>query len=215
MKTLSIVKASADIEDKEREEFSHSASEVSQLISSLRGKDSTEPFAIRTDVDFDFATDLLLHAQGKVKEIKTRSESVTKPLYQALEAFRDIYRPALKGYTSVVDYLKPLVGAYTLQKEQAQAQAMREIAAAASNNDFDAAMEISSKVETVPKKAGLSVSIGYTYEVTDWSKVPEEYRVQEINTKAIGSYIKTFSGKPKDLPGIRFVEAASVRKTGR
>lgn len=212
MKSLVVSAEQRDLEKKEREDLSVTEENVAELVSSLQGKDGNR-FSIEAEADFDFATGLLLHAQERVKDIKKRSETVTRPLYQALEAFRDIYRPSLNGYKTVVDFLKPLIGEYTLKKSQEQEQAMRLIAEASANNDFDTAMNISSQVQRVPEKKGVSVTIGYSYEVLDWSKVPEQYRVKEVDERLMREYIKGFTGKPKDIPGIKFVEAAKVRKT--
>ena len=104
--------------------------------------------------------------------------------------------------------LKSKVGAYTLEKRNAEAESMRKIAAASTEGNFGKAMEVSSQMQAAPEVKGVTVKSVWLCKVTDMSKVPRKYLT--LNHGAIATHTKLTKGKPAAIPGLRFYEEAHV-----
>lgn len=208
--TAIVLQKVAEQEESEREAYAQLEEVATQLVAEVRGT-KTKPYTIDDDEDYEFATDLLVHAKKQIKEIKARSKTVTQPMYQALEAFRDLYRPTLRAYEEVEKLLKKKTGEYALQKRQEEEEAMRLIAEASQEGDFEKAMEVSKSMERAPEKKGITTTMSWVFEVTDMEKVPEKYTTKTINYGEMASYTQKFNGgKPDPIPGIRFYEKPKV-----
>ena len=193
-------------EPTEKEDLKAMALVAQRLVAEVEGKE-TEPFNIEDDEDFELAAEMLNHAKLKIKEIKARSETVTKPMYQALEAFRDIYRPTMRAYEQVEKLLKKKVEGYVLAKKQAEAKSMRLIAEASREGDFTKAMKVSGAMTSAPEKKGISVKIFWSFRVKKQLKVPRKFL--SVDPDKVEAYIKEFKGKPEPVEGLEFFEATS------
>lgn len=205
MSTSTALQKFVDKEAIERQEMSRQEELALELLKDVENTS----FEIESDEDFELASDMLIEVKENIKSIEKRRKKVTQPMYQALEAFREMYRPTLRAYERAEKLLKKWTGEYALKKKQAEEEAMRQISQA---EDFETALAISEKVETVPIRTGLSFSEEWSYELVDLSQVPEEYLM--LNDRAVKNYIKSYKKeKPKDVPGLRFFRKSKVQKT--
>lgn len=196
-------------EDSERQAMAAVERVAARLLEDVEcgGKD----YQIESEEEYDAATELLFDVKERLKDIKKRSKTVTQPLYQALEAFRDLYRPTVRSYEKAEGLLKRWTTEYVQRKKRQEEEATRQIAEAAKEGNFEQAMQVSDKLERAPVTRGISYSEEWTYELEDleklvrWALDNDRLGMVMVNDGAMVSYVKSFGkNKPKDVPGMKF-----------
>lgn len=203
MSANNVIQLFVERESSERTEMQSVEHVAQQLLLEVEGKDEVSPFTIRDDGDYEVACDLLTHVKRQIKDIEERRKKVTKPLNDALNAFREMYRPTLTYYARAEAKLKLWTGSYVVAKRRKEEEAMRQIAAATQRGDFDTAMEVSQKTETPPERKDITISERWGYEVMDIDEVPEKYIIRSVDSAMLAQHARG-KAEPEPIPGIRF-----------
>lgn len=189
--------------EKEKQELATKKVEYVAILSEFR------KLAIEDDEDFKDASKYLREVKSIAKDIDKRRKKITDPLNTALKEFRSWYKPVLDTLEVCEKVLKEKIGAYSLKKEQAREEAMRQIAAASQVGDFAAAHEASQSLEDMPTADGISVSPKWTWTVEDFEQIPREFLC--LDQSAIKLHVKACSpNNPTAIPGLKFIPDTSV-----
>lgn len=203
-------------EDKEREALADIDQVAQQLVLELEGGEGILPFSITSEETFLLACDMLEHVKKEYKALDARRKTVTQPMHQALEAFRDLYRPTLKRYKKAEELLSGWVNVYVTKKQAEKEEAARAVAELAAEGNFEAAMAVSNETKPLPEHKGIIFQSYWDYEVEDIRIVPEAYIVRSINEEMMKRHIKHFGkDKPAPLSGIRFVRVDKAKASGK
>lgn len=180
-----------------------------QLMGELEGPDG-EPFVIQDREDLEFLGALLKHIKAEAKRIEARRKTVTKPIHDALVAFRSIDKPTLKLLQKLEALIKSKIEEYTLWQLEEQRLQAAELAAAAREKDFSKAMAVSANMVEVHEVKGVTVTEKWDYAVVNKELVPEFLKA--VSDDAVKAYIKEHGKeKPKDVSGLRFFRVGSTR----
>lgn len=163
-------------------------------------------FQVEEEEDFSFLSETLRDVKKSWKDLETEKKTVTDPLNATLKKVRSWFKPA-QDYLKKAELLcKKKLSDYQLEQVKKREKAMIEMATA---KDFDGKMKAAEGLVSVPEAKGITIRETWKYEVKDISKVPVQFLA--IDDSAVKQYIKEFGkGKPKDVPGLEFVQDASV-----
>ena len=214
---MTITDAAAKLEESKKTEavqLEEQRASLIQILDELQGVEGVEPFVIEDDEDLQFIANMLKDMKKQYKELEARRKTVTKPMHDALVAFRAFYKPTLDVLKELEKLLKSKIGEYTLKQQELEEQKAKELAAAARDKDFERALAVSSTMREVPKVDGITVSEKWDYEIVSKEAVPEW--AKEVSDAAVRTYIKEFGKtKPADVPGLRFFKVGGVSATTR
>jgi hypothetical protein len=180
-----------------------------KVIKQLREElDGEHPFVIETDDDYEFLAKLLVHSQKNLKDTKKKKEAVTKPINQALRAFRSWWQPPIHGWEQVIKLIKGKLAEYEERLIREKESAAKVLAEAAQEEDFELAHAVSAKLhEEVPTVAGVSSREVWVVdkERVDLKQAPVEYLA--LDSESVNEYLRRWAKekeRPPDLPGIPF-----------
>lgn len=187
--------------------------DVESLLLEVVGQEGVVPsFEIENEEDFQFAGELLKFVKKRTKELEDRRKTVTKPLDEALKAFRAWYKPSLDQYAALERALKRRISAWQLEQDRREEEAVRKIAEASMSGDYDAAHAASTGLVKASTVSGVTVRKHWVLDEdsVDLSKVPVEFLALDRNV--VAEYIRQFGkDRPKDLPGLKFKRAVQVK----
>lgn len=191
--------------------------DVESLLLEVAGfKGAVPPFVIKGPEDFQFAGELLKFTKRKKKELEDRRKAVTRPIDQALKAFRAWYKPPLDKWAELERLLKERIEAWQLEEDRREQEAVRQIAEASLEGDFEAAHQASTGlVKTAPVK-GVTLRKYWVVDEdkVDLSKVPVEFLMLDMDV--VREYLRQFGkDRPKKVPGLIFKRAIQVKGSRR
>lgn len=189
--------------------FTKQKEDLTKLLEELDG--SEESFIIEDSSDYLFAGELLKHVKHKKQELEDRRKTVTKPLNEALEAFRALYRPSIKQWEEAEKLLKRKIEDWHLKEARRKEEAMKKIAEASSAQDYDSAYIASLELTDTPQVTGVTTTEHWVLdsEKVDLKLVPREFLMLDMDS--VKSYIKAHGkDRPADLPGLPFKKAIKV-----
>jgi hypothetical protein len=151
-----------------------------------------------------------------VSKLKKAIEGLRKEYVNPIRAHLDAINNTFKDYTAPLDQADILIRGkikdYNLeqerkQKEQEAINAMRMEAAqrdaALNNGEISEPVNLVEVVEAPQKSVtdlgSASMRDNWTYEVTDFTQVPDDYKM--LNTSAINAFVKSNKGT-RTIPGI-------------
>lgn len=188
----------------------------SLLLEVVGAKGMVPPFNIENGEDFQFAGELLKFVKKKKKELEDRRKTVTKPLDEALKAFRAWYKPSLDRWGELERVLKKRISDWQLEQDRRESEAVRQIAAASVEGDYEAAQAASAGLVKTTQVSGVSLREYWTIDEdrVDVSKVPADFLM--LDRGVVAEYIRQFGKeRPKDLPGLPFKKAVQVKGSRR
>jgi hypothetical protein len=158
------------------------------------------------DSTFELAAKLLIEVKRQAKDLEARQKRVTDPLNTALKEVRSWFKPANEYLAAAEEMLREKVGGFILGLREGNEEAMLKVAEA---HDFFSANEAAHAIQKLPKVKGVSVGVGWSFEVTDADAVPREYLT--VDEKVLKEYIEAHPGVPPPaVPGVRFFRVPKV-----
>jgi len=172
-----------------RHELEREAQEQSEGLTILRN------IPVETQEDYAWACDTLLEVKGRYKALEAREATITKPLWEAWKATKDLFRAPKDALVEMERVLKQKVAAFT------QAQEARRVAA----------MQTQALAIPEPAEAqGVTVREVRKWEVFDAEKVPRAFcspDPQKIQ--------QAIDAGDTEIPGVRFYMQPVVTARGR
>lgn len=190
----------ADIRGSEAE-----AKEVLGMIKELRidGQD-----------DMASVSDFLRDVKTKRNAIETGDKQVTGPLVAIVKRIRDLIAPAKKSWTEAESLLREKLSKAAVEESQRNQRLLDE-AAEAHTHGLGVGEHLE-QMTTVTDFEGVSVKLVWVVVVDDLSALPDDYVIRQPDLKKLKAYAAGFEGKePDPLPGVRFVQDAPLRVTGK
>ena len=162
---------------------------------------------IETQEQYEGATDLLSKIKQVGKMLKERKEEITRPLMDALNSARDLFKPIEQSHAEAERIIKSKMVSYQDEQERIQAIERAKIAARVEKGTMKQETAIK-KMEAMPEvpttahgKVGMvSTRIMKKLVITDENAVPREYCSPD-STK-----IKAALDAGKEVLGAKYVE---------
>lgn len=162
-----------------------------------------------TQEDLEFAAGALAEVKGKYNHLKEMLDKVVNPIELGLREVRSWFKPGLDFYTKCEKLLKHKIEEGHDRAFEKQREALQLAAAASMAGDTEAAataMEEAEQFEVRPIP-GLSIRNTWDYEIVDFKKLPDEYKLAD--DKKIRAVIRAHKGVV-NIPGIKPVRKGSV-----
>ncbi len=178
-------------------------------------------FAISSQDDLSFASEILADAKARAKYVLARKEAITKPLNAALKAARDLFRPAEEHFAEIERVIKSAIVAFH-NAEAEHNRTMLEAASAAfvEGNDAAVASAVAAMGSTT-NTDGIGIRYTFGFEVTDPAAVeremcsPDKTKISTYMRDAIAQC--RASDVPEEdiadaiqVPGVFFTRSAGV-----
>ena len=170
-------------------ELATEETEASGFLEELR------QFTITSKEETEFAADLLAEVKDKAVRLAERRKEITEPMMLALNATRELFKPALSFYAEAEALLKA-----ALADAHKAAQAAQQ--AALDNHDIPAATEAAS----LARADGVQYRSCWVFEITDANTVPREFCIPD--KRLIAAAVK--EDHTKEIPGVRIYEDINV-----
>ena len=175
----------------------------------------------------------LTQVKGHQKDLEALRKSLTKPLDDEKKAIMAAFKPSEQALDETEAHLKSELLRWSehLKKRQAEEQAKLEAEARKAEEDTKKGLELEAQkaeddwdfgkaeelkaqarevrvpaleliaARTIPR--GTTEQVLYRYEVTDFSRLPDEFK--QVNEKALGEFARKAKGSAQ-VSGIRFFE---------
>lgn len=163
-----------------------------------------EKMVVATAEDREFAGELLVEVDANLKKMTNRRTWLTKPMMDALERGRTIFRAPIRTLESAKKLLKSKIAKSLVAEEEAQDKELEE---AARTGDMS---HVGEGVIAVP--TGTQVRRSWEYRVVDESKIPREFLMP--NYDLIGDTVKEYEDKT-NIPGIEAYQDTKVQVSGQ
>lgn len=162
---------------------------------------------IKTPEDMVAATDHLSKMKSVAKMIKARKEAITKPLMEALNSARDLFKPIEQDLASAEGTIKTKMLAYNAEQDRKAEEERIRLAKRVEKGTMKAETAVA-KMEniqdapttTTGKVGQVSTRTVKKYRVTNESLIPREYLMPDMSK--ITEALKV----GKDVPGAEMYE---------
>lgn len=155
---------------------------------------AAQELTISNQEDMVVATDHLSRIKAIGKMVKDRKEAITKPLLEAINSTRDLFRPLESNLADAEALVKRKMLDYNDKVEREQAEKQAKIAKSLEDGKISEKTAIK-KMEAVPevqnsvqgKVGAVSTKLIKKYRVVDESKLPREFLMPDMGkiTEAI------------------------------
>ncbi len=154
------------------------------------------------------ATDVLSKIKSVGKMIKDRKEQITRPLMEALNSARDLFKPIEQSHAEAERVIKQKMLDYQAEQERQQEAEKARLAARVEKGTMKAETAIKKiedmgEVQTTTRgKVGeISTRIVRKTRITDETKIPREYLIPDM--PRINEAVLKLG---KEIPGVEIVE---------
>lgn len=190
---------------------------TSVMASEAEAKDTlalVQGLTIQSHDDMASVADVLRDVKTKRNEIETGDKNTTGPLVAIVKRVRALIAPAKQTWTDAESKLRQLLNDAAVAEAKRNQQLVLEAADAhaqgADVTEHLAQMTTSTDLE------GVSVRLVWVAVVDDLGQLPDEYVIRQPDLKKLGDYAKSFEGgEPDPVPGVRFLQQAPLRVTGK
>lgn len=201
------------------------AKEVSALTQQV------ESFEV-TDADsYEQGAEVLRTIKSLHKKAEEQRKSITSPLDQAKKQVMDLFRPFTDSLTGAERTLKRRMVAWKseqdriareearkaeekarkerqrLEREAKKAEEAGRVERADTLRERSEVVTAAPPAPAAPKVSGISERKVWKFEVTDPSKVPDEYKT--VDERKIGGVVRALKGDT-NIPGVRVWEESSL-----
>ena len=166
---------------------------------------------ISTQEHYESATDLLSKIKSVGKLIKERKEEITKPLTDALNSARDLFKPIEQSHAEAERIIKGKMVDYQNEQEKIREAEKAKIAARVEKGTLkqETAVKKMAEITTVPTNAqgkfgSVSTRIIKRISIIDASLIPREYCVPD------NTLIKEALDAGKEVPGAKYIEEKTI-----
>lgn len=141
--------------------------------------------------------------KSTMKEVKADLKTITDPLNTALKAARAVAKKSLDPLSEGEKYGKRLLAEWDTEQREAAEEAKKALVETAKEGATGAELVKAAKAaQMAPKPASISYREKYTWECTDESIVPDEFKM--LDSTRLGQYARAMKGVGK-VPGIKFM----------
>jgi len=184
------------------------------LVEAKEILDMLGSYTIDSHHDMTLAADFLRDIKTKRNEIESGYKNVAAPINNILNRVRELIAPAKKAWTDAESLLRTKLSDAAVAENQRNQQHILEAAKAhAEGQDVSEHLD---KMTTSTDLEGVSVKVVWVAVVDDLSVLPDEYVIRQPDLKKLKKYVEGFDGKePEPLAGVRFVQQAPSRVTGK
>lgn len=181
------------------------AKEVVKLVAEL---------SVQSHEELASVSDFLRDVKTKRNDIEAGDKSVTGPLTAILKRVRALMAPAKQAWMDAESLLRQKLSDAAVAEAQRNQQLVHEAAEAHAQGQSTA--EHLERMTTATDLQGVSVRLVWVVVVDDLSQLPAEYILCQPDLKKLKEYAASFDGEPPaPLPGVRFVQQAPLRVTGK
>lgn len=168
-----------------------------------------EAVNIQSPEDHAWAAQQMLAVKKQSKDLDTEMKTATKPMNDALNVVRGWFKKVTQPLDQIEAVLKRKIGEYEFAKQQEQQKAVNAAAAAFSQGQGQAGIELLNKVEaaTAQKQTGVSVRRVVKFRYTNVNSVPREYCAP---VDALVRARVAVDGMKTQIPGVEVFEASVV-----
>lgn len=148
---------------------------------------------------YESAAKLLSTVKALGKRIEERKKEITRPMLDALESTRALFRPVEKSYSEAESVVKEKMLEFTIAEQEKQEKEKARIAARVEKGTMreDTAIDkLDNMADVSGKTATSSIRTLTKLRVTDESKIPRKFLVPDM--KMIELAIKA----GQDVPGV-------------
>jgi len=172
---------------------------------------AAQELVITDEVSLASATDVLSKMKTVAKMIKDRKEAITKPLMEALNSSRELFKPIESNLAEGERIIKGKMIAYQDAQEKARQAELLKVANRVEKGTMKATTALK-KMQEMPQVAtnsqgkvgAVAFRLVKKYRVIDESKLPREYMVPDM--AKITEALKA----GKDVPGAEIYEEKQV-----
>jgi hypothetical protein len=182
------------------------AEELYKEVQALGGADDQDAL--------DFINEILRDVKKSAKDLEAEEKSKTRPLLDALNKIRDLYRPAKKAWANLELLLKRKITNVRLAEEQRNREAQKLMADAHAAGDTVAVQEAADKVITTKGLEGTTVIPKWNFEIEDETLLPREFLMPNL-TLIKEHCAHSTDREPTPIPGVRFYPDATVRTVAK
>jgi hypothetical protein len=139
-------------------------------------------------------------------------KTITRPMLQALEAARSVFRPAKAYWREAEGVIKARLGELRVAAEDADRRALQAAREAAKEGDADGAVVA---LRTRPGKVvtpGTGSRLDWDFEVVSVDLLPPEFLVPDERAirDEVRRQVNAASGEEPEIPGVRFTRVAKI-----
>lgn len=172
---------------------------------------------ITTRADLEAVTEVLGEVKAKAKALEAREKEITRPMREALDSVRALFKPARVALSTIEAEIKSRIAAFVAREDERNREAARLAADAIAAGDAEAAGEALAAVHSAGNLADQGVSLRgrWAFEVTDEAAVPRELCSPDPRLiKALISDLGDEAGA-FEIPGVRVYRETSVAYRGK
>lgn len=192
-----------------------SSAEVASMVTAEKTevdelKNYLDAVKIEGQADLDFAAEALRSVAEKHDAIDEKRKSWVNPLNRVTRDINATFKPVLDVLKRAESGLKRKIGEYHVKAERERLALLEQASKAASKNSPKKAEALIEKADLldVEQIDGLGVSMAWSGEVVDATKIPREYLVPDVK-KLLA--VTTAGGSDPKIPGWRAFQTANVR----
>lgn len=162
---------------------------------------AVQAMQIETADDLAYASELLLAAAARWRELEGKRTAITRPMNDAKRAVDALFAPVLSPLKAIETTLREKIASFHTRQAERQVQAMAELAASG---------EGALVVPAIPAP-GVSVREMWGFTVEDANAVPDRFwSIDPEKVKAHMLLADTERTPPVHVPGIKFFRQAAV-----
>lgn len=163
------------------------------------------------------ASDVLSKVKTAAKSVKSRKEEVTKPLNEALKAYRSQFKPLEDDLSLAEKTIKTKMLDYTEEIDRVAAEQAAKLEARVEKGTMkmDTAMRKMDDIETVGssvqgQKGSIQFRIVRNVKIVDPTKIPMKYLTNEKVLAAISAAVRTDVLNGTKVDGVEIVEERQI-----
>lgn len=168
------------------------------------------------DGDLAVATDIINDIKHRAKALDELEKSVTRPINEGLQRYRDLFRPAKQAATAARALWDDKIRQFLARRANAALQAEADLQAAIVSEDGPAAAAAVLALVEPTETRGIGVQDSWTFEERNHDLVPTSLTL--LNAVAVRSEIKRQVAEgvtEPAIPGLTITRRAIIRATAR
>lgn len=157
-------------------------------------------YRLETREALEEASELLRTTAKKRDKVEARLRAITKPMREAENSVRALFRPAISALSEMEHELKLLIGKATVAIDTRNRQIMAAAATAAQVGDTKSGAALAARMESSAAPTGVTFREEWHFEIEDAAVLPREYL--QPNEAAIRGVVQALKGETK-IAGVR------------
>lgn len=145
-----------------------------EYASALRRLEEARAFVARRPEDLELAAEQIRNAKRAAARLEEREKDITRPMREAIEAARALFRPAREACAEIEREYKRAIADRRRVEDEENARLLAEAQAAADAGESEEALALVSARTSVASLEGMSFRRSVQVEIVDPDAVPRE-----------------------------------------